>query len=180
VRIRGLYHTSLLKFNARAIRVARWLPDEIFEVCSTYFQLNNTGKTFWELYKSLRTSDFYNCSRNTLLLWNSMPHNKMPLLHNTLCQFNVVHIFTTNICQVKFTIIIYLFPAFPCGLFLRVFLTKTVYKFLEFSFVLHDINFLRGVKRVWGVMLTTHPLLVPKLRKSGSYTSSHTKRLHGV
>jgi hypothetical protein len=30
-----------------------------------------------------------------------------------------------------------------------------------------------GVKRGRGVMLTTHPLLVPRLRKSRSYTSSH-------
>jgi hypothetical protein len=30
-----------------------------------------------------------------------------------------------------------------------------------------------GVKRGRGVMLTTHPLLVPKLTKSRSYTSSH-------
>jgi hypothetical protein len=37
-----------------------------------------------------------------------------------------------------------------------------------------------GVKRGRGVMLTAHPLLVPRLRKSRSYTSSHTKRLHGV
>jgi hypothetical protein len=30
-----------------------------------------------------------------------------------------------------------------------------------------------GVKRGRGVMLTTHPLLVPRFRKSRSYTSSH-------
>jgi hypothetical protein len=30
-----------------------------------------------------------------------------------------------------------------------------------------------GVKRGRGMMLTTHPLLVPKLRKSRSYTSCH-------
>jgi hypothetical protein len=30
-----------------------------------------------------------------------------------------------------------------------------------------------GVKRGRGVMLTTHPLLVPRLRKSRSYTSCH-------
>jgi hypothetical protein len=30
-----------------------------------------------------------------------------------------------------------------------------------------------GVKRGRGVMLTTHPLLVPRVRKGGSYTSSH-------
>jgi hypothetical protein len=30
-----------------------------------------------------------------------------------------------------------------------------------------------GVKCGWGVMLTIHPLLVPRLRKSRSYTSSH-------
>jgi hypothetical protein len=34
-----------------------------------------------------------------------------------------------------------------------------------------------GVKRGRGVMLATHPLLVPRLRKSRSYTSSHPKRL---
>jgi hypothetical protein len=37
-----------------------------------------------------------------------------------------------------------------------------------------------GVKRDQGVMLTTHPHLVPRLRMSRSYTSSHPKRLHGV
>jgi hypothetical protein len=37
-----------------------------------------------------------------------------------------------------------------------------------------------GVKRGRGVMLTTHPHLVPRLRMSRSYTSSHPKRLHGV
>jgi hypothetical protein len=37
-----------------------------------------------------------------------------------------------------------------------------------------------GVKRGRGVMLTAHPLLVPRLRKSRSYTSSQPKRLHGV
>jgi hypothetical protein len=31
-----------------------------------------------------------------------------------------------------------------------------------------------------GVMLTTHPHLVPRLRMSRSYTSFHPKRLHGV
>jgi hypothetical protein len=31
------------------------------------------------------------------------------------------------------------------------------------------------VKRGRGVMLTTHPLLMPRLRKSRSYTSSHPK-----
>jgi hypothetical protein len=30
-----------------------------------------------------------------------------------------------------------------------------------------------GVKRGRGVMLTTHPLLMPRLRKSRSYTSCH-------
>jgi hypothetical protein len=30
-----------------------------------------------------------------------------------------------------------------------------------------------GLKSGRGVMLTTHPLLVPRLRNSGSYTSSH-------
>jgi hypothetical protein len=30
------------------------------------------------------------------------------------------------------------------------------------------------------MMLTTHPHLVPKLRMSKSYTSSHPMRLHGV
>jgi hypothetical protein len=37
-----------------------------------------------------------------------------------------------------------------------------------------------GVKGSRGVMLTTHPLLVPRLRKSRSYTSSPPKRHHGV
>jgi hypothetical protein len=37
-----------------------------------------------------------------------------------------------------------------------------------------------GVKRGRGVTLTTHPHLVPRLRMSRSYTSSHPKRLHGV
>jgi hypothetical protein len=37
-----------------------------------------------------------------------------------------------------------------------------------------------GVKRGRGVMLTTHPHLVPRLSMSRSYTSSHPKRLHGV
>jgi hypothetical protein len=37
-----------------------------------------------------------------------------------------------------------------------------------------------GVKRGRSVMLNTHPLLVPSLRKSRSYTSSHSKRLQGV
>jgi hypothetical protein len=37
-----------------------------------------------------------------------------------------------------------------------------------------------GIKRGRGVMLTTHPHLVPKLRMSRSYTSCHPKRLHGV
>jgi hypothetical protein len=36
------------------------------------------------------------------------------------------------------------------------------------------------VKRGRGVMLTTHPLLEPRLRKSRSYTSSPPKRLYGV
>jgi hypothetical protein len=40
-------------------------------------------------------------------------------------------------------------------------------------------SFLR-VKCGCNVMLTTHPLLVPRLRKSGSYTSSPPRRLHGV
>jgi hypothetical protein len=31
-----------------------------------------------------------------------------------------------------------------------------------------------------GVMLTAHPLLGPRLRKSKSYTSCHPKHLHGV
>jgi hypothetical protein len=34
-------------------------------------------------------------------------------------------------------------------------------------------SFPRGLKRGRGVMLTTHPLLVPRLRKSRSYTSCH-------
>jgi hypothetical protein len=37
-----------------------------------------------------------------------------------------------------------------------------------------------GVKRGRGAMLTTHPLLVPRLRKSRSYTSCHPKRLYGA
>jgi hypothetical protein len=37
-----------------------------------------------------------------------------------------------------------------------------------------------GVKRGRGVMLTTHPHLVPRLSMSRSYTSSHPVRLHGV
>jgi hypothetical protein len=37
-----------------------------------------------------------------------------------------------------------------------------------------------GVKRGRGVMLTTRPHLVPKLRMSRSYISSHPKRLLGV
>jgi hypothetical protein len=37
-----------------------------------------------------------------------------------------------------------------------------------------------GVKRGRGVMLTTHPHLVPRKIMSRSYTSSHPMRLHGV
>jgi hypothetical protein len=37
-----------------------------------------------------------------------------------------------------------------------------------------------GLKPGQGVMLTTHPHLVPRLRMSRSYTSSHPMRLHGV
>jgi hypothetical protein len=37
-----------------------------------------------------------------------------------------------------------------------------------------------GAKRGRGVMLTTHPHLVPRSRMSRSYTSSPPKRLHGV
>jgi hypothetical protein len=37
-----------------------------------------------------------------------------------------------------------------------------------------------AVKRGRGVMLTTHPLLVPRLIKSRSYTSCHPKHHHGV
>jgi hypothetical protein len=37
-----------------------------------------------------------------------------------------------------------------------------------------------GVKRDRGVTLTTHPHLVPRLRMSRSYTSSHPMCLHGV
>jgi hypothetical protein len=37
-----------------------------------------------------------------------------------------------------------------------------------------------GVKHDWGVMLTTHPHLVPRLRMSRSCTSSLPRRLHGV
>jgi hypothetical protein len=36
-----------------------------------------------------------------------------------------------------------------------------------------------GVKRGRGVMLTTHPHLVPRLRMSRSYTASPPRRLHG-
>jgi hypothetical protein len=37
-----------------------------------------------------------------------------------------------------------------------------------------------GVKRCRGVMLTTHPHLVPRLSMSRNYTSSPPMRLHGV
>jgi hypothetical protein len=37
-----------------------------------------------------------------------------------------------------------------------------------------------GIKRGRGVMLTTNPHLVPRLRMSRSYTSSPPRRLHGV
>jgi hypothetical protein len=37
-----------------------------------------------------------------------------------------------------------------------------------------------GVKRGRGVTLTTHPHLVPRLRMSRSYTSSHPMRPHGM
>jgi hypothetical protein len=37
-----------------------------------------------------------------------------------------------------------------------------------------------GMKRGQGVMLTTHPFLMLRLRKSRCYTSSHPKRLHGI
>jgi hypothetical protein len=37
-----------------------------------------------------------------------------------------------------------------------------------------------GIKRGWGVMLTTHPHLVPRSWMRRSYTSSPPKRLHGV
>jgi hypothetical protein len=37
-----------------------------------------------------------------------------------------------------------------------------------------------GVKRGQGMMLTTHPHLVPTLRMSRSYTSSPPRRLHGI
>jgi hypothetical protein len=37
-----------------------------------------------------------------------------------------------------------------------------------------------GLKRGWGVMLTTHPYVVPTSRISGSYTSSPTKCLCSV
>jgi hypothetical protein len=40
--------------------------------------------------------------------------------------------------------------------------------------------FPRWIKRGRGVMLTTHPHLVPRSRMSRSYTSSHPTRLHGV
>jgi hypothetical protein len=42
------------------------------------------------------------------------------------------------------------------------------------------VQWVPGVKGGRGVMLTTHPLLVPRLRKSRSYTSSHPQRLRGV
>jgi len=37
-----------------------------------------------------------------------------------------------------------------------------------------------GAKRGRGVKLTTHPHLVPRSRMSRSYTSSPSKRHHGV
>jgi hypothetical protein len=37
----------------------------------------------------------------------------------------------------------------------------------------HPIQWVQGVKRGRGVMLTTHPHLMPRLRMSRSYTSSH-------
>jgi len=37
-----------------------------------------------------------------------------------------------------------------------------------------------GAKRGWDMTLTTHLHLVPKSRMSTSYTSSPTKRQHGV
>jgi hypothetical protein len=37
-----------------------------------------------------------------------------------------------------------------------------------------------GVKRSWGMTLTTHPHLVPRLSISRSYTSSPPMRLHGM
>jgi hypothetical protein len=37
-----------------------------------------------------------------------------------------------------------------------------------------------GLKHGWGVRLTTHPNLVPRLRMSRGCTSSPLKRLHGV
>jgi hypothetical protein len=37
-----------------------------------------------------------------------------------------------------------------------------------------------GVKHGRGVMLTTHALLLPRVRRSRSHTSSPSKRLHGV
>jgi hypothetical protein len=37
-----------------------------------------------------------------------------------------------------------------------------------------------GVKRGRGVVLTSHPHLVPRLRMSRSYACSHPMRLHGV
>jgi hypothetical protein len=40
--------------------------------------------------------------------------------------------------------------------------------------------FFLGLKRGWGVMLTTHPHLVLRLRMSRSYTSSHPMCFHGV
>jgi hypothetical protein len=51
-----------------------------------------------------------------------------------------------------------------------------IWRFPEFSLL--PIQWVRralspGLKRGRGVILTTHPLLVPRLRKSRSYTSSH-------
>jgi hypothetical protein len=37
-----------------------------------------------------------------------------------------------------------------------------------------------GVKHSWGMMLTTHPHLVPRSRMSRSYTSSPPECLHGM
>jgi hypothetical protein len=42
------------------------------------------------------------------------------------------------------------------------------------------VQWVPGVKRGGGVMLTTHPHLVSRSRMSRSYTSSPPKRLNGV
>jgi hypothetical protein len=51
---------------------------------------------------------------------------------------------------------------------------------LEWHTINYFVLFDQVSQIMWDVMLTTYPLLVPRLRKSKSYTSSHAKRLHGV